>query len=62
MTKKKTIGRSYEVPITATGARGNGNKQDMLYIKIFERVNRDILADGMFRTVLALQDIKTQKK
>lgn len=62
MTKKKTIGGPMRYPLAATGAQGNGNKQDMLYIKIFERVNRDILADGMFRTGAAPLRYKDTKE
>ena len=62
MTKKKTIGGPMRYPLAATGAQGNGNKQDMLYIKIFERVNRDILADGMFQTEFAPLRYKDTKQ
>tara|TARA_B100000085_G_C18536953_1_gene510388 strand:- start:754 stop:1788 length:1035 start_codon:yes stop_codon:yes gene_type:complete len=62
MTKKKTIGGPMRYPLAATGAQGNGNKQDMLYIKIFERVNRDILADGMFTTEYAPLRYKDTKQ
>ena len=62
MTKKKTIGGPMRYPLAATGAQGNGNKQDMLYIKIFERVNRDILADGMFTTEFAPLRYKDTKQ
>lgn len=48
--KKKSSKTPMRYPLSALNVDGTGNKQDMLYIKIFERVNRDILTDAMFRT------------
>ena len=48
--KKKSSKTPMRYPLSALNVDGTGNKQDMLYIKIFERVDRDILTDAMFRT------------
>jgi len=53
--KKKSSKTPMRYPLSALNVDGTGNKQDMLYIKIFERVDRDILSDAIFRKGLVAQ-------
>ena len=53
--KKKSSKTPMRYPLSALNVDGTGNKQDMLYIKIFERVDRDILSDAIFRRGRVLQ-------
>jgi hypothetical protein len=55
MAKRKESKTPMRYPLSALNADGTGNKQDMLYIKIFERVDRDILSDAIFRRGRVLQ-------
>lgn len=55
MAKRKESKTPMRYPLSALNADGTGNKQDMLYIKIFERVDREILSDAIFRRGRVLQ-------
>ena len=55
MAKRKKSKTPMRYPLSALNADGTGNKQDMLYIKIFERVDREILSDAIFRRGRVLQ-------
>ena len=55
MAKRKESKTPMRYPLSALNADGTGNKQDMLYIKIFERVDREILSDAIFRRGIVLQ-------
>lgn len=55
MAKRKESKTPMRYPLSALNADGTGNKQDMLYIKIFERVDREILSDAIFRRGLVPQ-------
>lgn len=55
MAKRKESKTPMRYPLSALNADGTGNKQDMLYIKIFERVDREVLSDAIFRRGIVLQ-------